>query len=104
MQHTTPNHPPHFNQQMVMMALITTIMTSPIVEYIYPPEMRHAASMDALRVRKGRKCVDAWATHKSPSPSPTPIPTKTATTDRRPARWRRQGARCSRGGGDDDAR
>jgi Kef-type K+ transport system membrane component KefB len=37
-------------QQMVMMALITTIMTSPIVEYIYPPDMRASASIDALRV------------------------------------------------------
>lgn len=36
---------------MVMMALITTIMTSPIVEYIYPPSLRLSASIDALRVR-----------------------------------------------------
>lgn len=34
---------------MVMMALVTTIMTSPIVEYIYPPSLRLAASTDALR-------------------------------------------------------
>lgn len=37
---------------MVMMALITTIMTSPIVEYIYPPDLRAVASIDALRVSK----------------------------------------------------
>lgn len=34
---------------MVMMALITTFITSPLVEYIYPPHMRLQASVDSLK-------------------------------------------------------
>jgi hypothetical protein len=41
----SPSHPPSFQ----------TCITSPVVEFIYPPSLRLQASMDSLKVGTGRR-------------------------------------------------